>query len=892
MRRLTVPRIALAAAAAGVVIASTGPSARAQLRVVSMNASNADSNPPGPRNPWMTTILSAIGSTVSDDPTISGNSGIAKPIDVLALQEVDTPAATSGAYASLLNSMYPGANYQYSTVSGTTTGAGTQGLVYNANAVQLIATTTVGTSSSAGQPRQALRYQLRPVGYESAADVYVYNSHYKSSTADEDRRLVEAQAIRLNSNALGPNKNIIYLGDFNVYHSDEPMYQELLEAGNGKANDPINKPGNWSDNSAFKNIHTQSPFNSTTATGLNTGFNGTAGGMDDRFDQQLISNSMIDGHVVAYIPNSYNAFGNNGTHALNSPINSAGNTFPGPRNSALLDAMAGILDHLPVVADYTIPAKMGATVTGGIPSQVITGGTVTVTLNVSNAAPVSFTNGADSLSYSYSSTGAASGSGSGTDAALGGTNNHTITLNTSGTGAKSGSITATSTSEAAATAAFNQSVDYTVLGHADGSFSPSSSGVTGQTIDFGYVPVGSSARTAPFSINNVAGPGSAALDLDSIVNAGGTAQLSTNASTFANLAAGSGVSFTASLAPNVAGNFAATHTFALSDQNLPGAAARPSLVLNTTARVFSTATFPVTGYMYLPTSYTAGSFSIQSGVTLTKTGPGNLVINGTHNNGPGSHLVLAGGTTTFNTDAGGPGGAKTLAVTIGPGASVNFAATQHLASLSIDNGGAAAVPGGPEKFLLLDQLAITDGTLDLRDNDLILDYTGASPIADIEALVRSAYNVTGDWLGDGITSSIAAADGNFGIAIADNAQLPGPFGTAQGGPTFFGHDVDLTTILVKFTHRSDINLDGLITPDDAAIFGGNYSEGEIANRAMGDMNYDGVFTPDDAALFGAYYDESLMSMPEPAGLGVLGFASWLVVSRRARKSRAVLAFPA
>src|SRR5688572_10146627 len=105
-----------------------------------MNASNADSNPPGPRNPWMTTILSAIGSTVSDDPTIGGNSGIAKPIDVLALQEVDTAATTGGPYAALLNTMYPGANYQYSSVGGATTGAGSQGLVYNANSVQLIGT--------------------------------------------------------------------------------------------------------------------------------------------------------------------------------------------------------------------------------------------------------------------------------------------------------------------------------------------------------------------------------------------------------------------------------------------------------------------------------------------------------------------------------------------------------------------------------------------------------------------------------------------------------------------------------------------------------------------------------------------------------------------------------
>ena len=93
----------------------------------------------------------------------------------------------------------------------------------------------------------------------------------------------------------------------------------------------------------------------------------------------------MDGHGVAYIANSYNAFGNNGTHAWNSggnPINVASNTWPGnatnglSRNAAVLDAMAGVLDHLPVVADYTIPAKMTASL-GSVPAQVIVGASLT-----------------------------------------------------------------------------------------------------------------------------------------------------------------------------------------------------------------------------------------------------------------------------------------------------------------------------------------------------------------------------------------------------------------------------------------------------------------------------------------------------------------------------------
>ena len=123
--------------------------------------------------------------------------------------------------------------------------------------------------------------------------------------------------------------------------------------------------------------------------------------------------------------------------------------------------------------------------------------------------------------------------------------------------------------------------------------------------------------------------------------------------------------------------------------------------------------------------------------------------------------------------------------------------------------------------------------------------------------MRSAYNGAGSWDGPGITSSIAARDGGYTVAVADNATLAAPFGSAGGGPLFAGVDVDLDTVLIKFTHRVDINLDGLVTPDDAAIFGTNYSENDFATWAMGDIDYDGVFTPSDAAIFGTFYDESL-----------------------------------
>ena len=64
-------------------------------------------------------------------------------------------------------------------------------------------------------------------------------------------------------------------------------------------------------------------------------------------------------------------------------------------------------------------------------------------------------------------------------------------------------------------------------------------------------------------------------------------------------------------------------------------------------------------------------------------------------------------------------------------------------------------------------------------------------------------------------------------------------------------------MLVKFTHRSDLNLDGLVDPNDSAVFGTNYSENDAAFWSIGDLDYDGLFTPSDSAIFGTFYDESL-----------------------------------
>ena len=161
----------------------------------------------------------------------------------------------------------------------------------------------------------------------------------------------------------------------------------------------------------------------------------------------------------------------------------------------------------------------------------------------------------------------------------------------------------------------------------------------------------------------------------------------------------------------------------------------------------------------------------------------------------------------------------------------------------------------------------TLSTLDLVNNDLIIDYTvsGSSPLTTIEALVKSGYH-SGDWNGKGITSSTAAGNpGLYSLVVLDNATRPTPF------PTFDGIDTSShQQVIVKFSWVADIDLDGLVTSNDAIAFAANYSDGAAANHQRGDLNYNGIFDSGDAILFATAYNESLAApartgIPESAG---------------------------
>jgi hypothetical protein len=423
----------------------------AQLRIVTYNTATAQNPGTQTARPSTATVLSAIGAEIVG--------GIAKPIDVLLLQEQFTMQATTQSFVDMLNGIYGAGVYARSALNGLTSDglrrAGAPGLVYNTQTVQLIEEVmfgNVGTSTSQ-QPRSTMRYKLRPVGYDASADFYAYNSHYKSDTGVENnaRRLIEAQAIRANSDALGDGVHALYVGDYNIQTSSGTAYQHLLSAGAGQAIDPINRPGSWNSNASFADIHTQSPANVAQYDGQ------TLGGLDDRFDIQLVTGELLDNEGMSYIPGTYHAFGNNGTHGCcNNPITQGTGAAPN-----VLQALMASSDHLPVAAHYQLPAKLGVQV-AEIPLIAPLGSNVAIDVMISNMAPALVASGADELDFEFAVTGSLVGGGSGTIAALGATQVHQFMLDTSTPGLHSGMLTVTSASQQAAGALFTLPVEYQV----------------------------------------------------------------------------------------------------------------------------------------------------------------------------------------------------------------------------------------------------------------------------------------------------------------------------------------------------------------------------------------------------------------------------------------------
>ena len=194
---------------------------------------------------------------------------------------------------------------------------------------------------------------------ESGESLRVYTAHLKASTGstNEQKRLAEATHLRNDLDSLDENIPVIFAGDLNVYGASEPAYQKLLEAGTGRLYDPIDEYGEWHNNSSFAAIHTQSPRTSSFG-------GGATGGMDDRFDQILVTDDLLDDEGIEIEPASYTAYGNDGAHFNTSLIDGPNGVVPDSIAQAIHDAS----DHLPIIV--TLGATVETEVASALPPAV------------------------------------------------------------------------------------------------------------------------------------------------------------------------------------------------------------------------------------------------------------------------------------------------------------------------------------------------------------------------------------------------------------------------------------------------------------------------------------------------------------------------------------------
>lgn len=191
--------------------------------------------------------------------------------------------------------------------------------------------------------------------------LYCIVAHLKAGdgTSEAAERAGMTSAIMSYLNNMGTPGNFLVMGDFNLYTSSEESYQNMVANTNTniQLNDPVNKPGDWSNNSYFAYHHTQSTRYDYDNDGSGLDDCGSGYGSDDRFDFILASNAIMNGtKKISYINNTYKVVGQDGLHFNNAIIDSPTNTSA---PSDVINAIYNNSDHYPVTLKLYIEDATG-----------------------------------------------------------------------------------------------------------------------------------------------------------------------------------------------------------------------------------------------------------------------------------------------------------------------------------------------------------------------------------------------------------------------------------------------------------------------------------------------------------------------------------------------------
>ncbi len=198
-------------------------------------------------------------------------------------------------------------------------------------------------------PRRINAYKMhfKDAGNLGNAEITFISGHLKASDGtDNETKRANATANVMSYMVNAGTGNYVFLGDFNLYTSNEEAYQNIINPSNSsyKLYDPVNHSGNWHNNYNSRYYHTQSSHSSTNCA--------VGGGLDDRFDFIMMSEYIKNGtNHYQYVSNSYTTVAQDGNH-YNDAINFGTNNSGVPEN--VINAIYNMSDHLPVTMEMEV----------------------------------------------------------------------------------------------------------------------------------------------------------------------------------------------------------------------------------------------------------------------------------------------------------------------------------------------------------------------------------------------------------------------------------------------------------------------------------------------------------------------------------------------------------
>ncbi|MDB5326746.1 MAG: Carbohydrate binding family 6 [Phycisphaerales bacterium] len=222
----------------------------------------------------------------------------------------------------------------------------------------------------------------------------------------------------------------------------------------------------------------------------------------------------------------------------------------------------------------------------------------------------------------------------------------------------------------------------------------------------------------------------------------------------------------------------------------------------------------------------------------------------------GNLLTISGGAVIVLSDAG--ASVAGLNIVVNSGAQIVFNTTQHLGTLTV-NGTATMAAGG--RLLRVAALALNTGaSLDLADNDLILESTATTSAAALQQWLLSGRS-GGTWTGAGLRSSSAATNGRRTFALARAAEY---FATVGAAAAFHGEAIGSTAVVLKYVYAGDATLDGKVDFNDFLSLQNHFNAAN-AGFVGGDFDYSGTADFNDFLILQNNFGQTTAGVVNAAG---------------------------